>query len=285
MHGSLNTNLSNIREPVWSYLRDCCPSFRNRDCNAQFSEIFSSRIFNDLTPFEKSFFQASYFYRGVCQLCNSYLVVEEYVIVSVLSITEYPQLMINQDLWPFLIESQIRNSIKTIQCYSCLTNTTATFYSFTEPRFRFIEFSPELALRCKFKQEISIFNSVYILKGLVRHNNSHFTCAIANEANWVYFDDLIETVTSFSSLEMLYRHCSNTWFFSVYMKYSLETNFPILYSPASVFHRSLSGSNDMPFCSDQKINCKEGGGIETSKKIHPVALNFERTTQSTPRGK
>ena len=41
-----------IKEPLWAYLRQHCPSFLARDCNACYSQIFEERTFGKLTPDE-----------------------------------------------------------------------------------------------------------------------------------------------------------------------------------------------------------------------------------------
>ena len=40
--------LSEIHEPVWSYIIDHCSSFAARDCNACFSQIFEQRTFGNM---------------------------------------------------------------------------------------------------------------------------------------------------------------------------------------------------------------------------------------------
>ena len=61
--------LETVREPIWAKIIEYCPSFRNRDLNAEFSEIFSSRFFNTLTPEEKDVFEFSYCMTGRCLSC------------------------------------------------------------------------------------------------------------------------------------------------------------------------------------------------------------------------
>ena len=41
-------NLALLRQLFWNILVQDCRSFANRNCNAQFSEIFSSSIFDKL---------------------------------------------------------------------------------------------------------------------------------------------------------------------------------------------------------------------------------------------
>ena len=48
------SDLQNVREPVWDYLRQKYPSFMAMDCNAQFSDMFTLNVFSNLTSSEKS---------------------------------------------------------------------------------------------------------------------------------------------------------------------------------------------------------------------------------------
>ena len=68
--GSLMSTLNNIREPVWNYLINNCNSFINRSSNAQFSQVFSSNVFNSLTNDENSIFQTTYSVKGYCDTCH-----------------------------------------------------------------------------------------------------------------------------------------------------------------------------------------------------------------------
>jgi len=50
-------NLSVIRQPVWDFLVSNCASFKNRDCNAEFSQIFAGQVVHNLTMQEKGLFE------------------------------------------------------------------------------------------------------------------------------------------------------------------------------------------------------------------------------------
>ena len=50
--------LEEIKEPLWAYLRQQCPSFLERDCNARFSQIFEEKTFGKLTPDEMNIFSS-----------------------------------------------------------------------------------------------------------------------------------------------------------------------------------------------------------------------------------
>jgi len=75
-----------------------------------------------------------------------------------------------------------------------------------------------LALR----EQITIQDHSYVLKGLVRHQGRHFTCAVENVRNeWDYLDDLRDNVIHYSCLNGLYSSNQCGWFFCLYV---LENN-------------------------------------------------------------
>ena len=61
-----------VRLPVWEYIQIKCPSFRHKDCNAQFSEIFQNIVFGDLNETEKSLFVTNYEFQHHC-ICGNFL--------------------------------------------------------------------------------------------------------------------------------------------------------------------------------------------------------------------
>ena len=56
----------------------------------------------------------------------------------------------------------------------------------------------------------------YSLKGLIRCHQSHFTCAIHSEDKWLFFDDLVQTVKTFPTLEAMQRQIPIGSFFAVF---------------------------------------------------------------------
>ena len=66
-----NSKLSEeIREPLWAYLRQQCPSFLAKDCNACFSQIFEERTFGKLTPDEMNIFSSLRTFQSFCETCQ-----------------------------------------------------------------------------------------------------------------------------------------------------------------------------------------------------------------------
>ena len=98
--------------------------------------------------------------------------------------------------------------------------------------------------------KIEVGNCWYNLKSLVRcyQSVSHFTCGIVNDQKWLYFDDLLQTVREFPSLEAMQRHIPGGWFFALF-----ELN----------GHSSCTKRIEMPV-----IKNLEGKPIETPSSTH-----------------
>ena len=61
-----------VREPVWAWKRQCCPSFTDMSANAVFSDIFQVNTFGELT-FDldlKSLFPIQHTNHSICSQCN-----------------------------------------------------------------------------------------------------------------------------------------------------------------------------------------------------------------------
>ena len=62
--------LIQVREPIWDYIIQNCPSFIPRNSDAEFSQIFSGNIFRSLASEERALFETYFKIEGVCSQCN-----------------------------------------------------------------------------------------------------------------------------------------------------------------------------------------------------------------------
>jgi len=59
-----------VRQPIWEVIQTNCISFRARDCNAEFSEIFRQAVFGELNDSEVGIFVSRYNFEVFCDTCN-----------------------------------------------------------------------------------------------------------------------------------------------------------------------------------------------------------------------
>ena len=90
--------LDEIREPTWSKIKNC-GTFANRNSNAEFSEIFSSNIFEKLSEGEKNLFEISCEFKGTCCVCDSEKHRKSSRNVVLISDVFYPELICDPNTW------------------------------------------------------------------------------------------------------------------------------------------------------------------------------------------
>ena len=205
--------LSNIREVTWARVINHCRTFRARDINAEFSKIFSSEIFRSITNDERGIFYTTFNYRVSCTPCNTSSNQEVSNAVTTISANQFPHLIQHPETWPDCL-----NIPYEFRCSYCDRPIDGNLMNTNHPVLKFVEFSPELTGRTKFKMQLRIDNTQYILKAMVRHNSAHFTCAVLRGGTWYFIDDMVEQLYAFQTLDDLYLRYPATWFFAVYVK-------------------------------------------------------------------
>ena len=220
---SLELQLSEVRTPVWNMLCTHCSSFSQRNCDAQFSEIFSSTIFQNLSHEESLVFKTTYSLTSFCSSCN-----EEVISQFEILVTFVRHFDLNQSsnfFWPVMLNPLWKSS--SLQCSKCERNASpVTVTSYLPAKILFIEFSVEFGTDTNiFYPEINVGNFRYRLKALVRSNTAHFTCAVLfQETFWLYIDDMHIGCRYFNSLSELFLTCSDGWFFAIYVLVDEQTS-------------------------------------------------------------
>ena len=77
--------LSEIREPVWSYIINLCSSFTARDSNACFSQIFEKRTFGYLNEEEESLFMTLRTFDSFCRSCSNFVTLNCSILLTVVT--------------------------------------------------------------------------------------------------------------------------------------------------------------------------------------------------------
>ena len=78
--------LSEIREPVWSYIINLCSSFTARDCNACFNQIFEKRTFSYLNEEEESPFMTLRTFDSFCSSCSNFVTLNSSILLTVVTV-------------------------------------------------------------------------------------------------------------------------------------------------------------------------------------------------------
>ena len=92
--------LKEIKEPLWAHLRQQCPCFFPRDCNACFSQIFEKRTFGKLTPDEMNIFLFLRTFQLFCETCQKDVVLNSSILVNFVTRSALQKCELNYNSWP-----------------------------------------------------------------------------------------------------------------------------------------------------------------------------------------
>jgi hypothetical protein len=158
------------------YIKLCFISFVLRNCDAEFSQIFTGTIFHRLSSEEKLLFSSFYVVRGVCLQCNKNNERNSDIVVSYISEIELANCDDLVNGCPDVLSPNNINDTK-IQCTDCESLINGSLTSFQPSTFRFVEFEFSITNVCSFQNELFIQGHKYVLKALVRHAGAHSSCA------------------------------------------------------------------------------------------------------------
>ena len=140
--------LDEIREPIWRRVIESCESFRARNSDAVFSDIFSSNFFKTLSQQEQQIFETKINSKGICHQCHVEKEYESTELVNFILDVEYPELLAHENDWTKALESV---GSQSGTCDSCYTAIPANLYSDVNlPVFFLVDFSREMINSCCF---------------------------------------------------------------------------------------------------------------------------------------
>ena len=150
-------DLNAIREPVWDYVCQICPSFALKDCNAQFSEIFSTNAFKNLTETEKSKIVSVY---STIAYCKEHVITNSDVFVNYISLTQLNSLNINVCNWSSAIT--LCNTPNFLQCTTCENRCQRIETQSNSSVILLVEFATDIMNYIHFDQNIAVSGEIYI---------------------------------------------------------------------------------------------------------------------------
>ena len=209
-------DLYHVREFVWTFLRQHCNSFAAMDCSAQFSEIFTQRIFSNLSVFEKNQLISNFAFSALCENCSGHTEESVENFVYYITLSDLVNLQVQSHNWFDVIN--ICNSHCSILCSNCHRTCQSTEFNASLSTILCIEMSLDSMNVLRYKQQIHILGESYSLRALVRNFSGHFSCAVYENGCLYLFDDLQTRVPIFSNVDELYEANACGWFFGVYVK-------------------------------------------------------------------
>lgn len=207
-----------VRNPIWSRIIDHCPSFRARDCHAEFSQIFQEPVFDFRNDLERIMFCSTYNFNQICINCGRHCIDSVSTFLQYFSWNEtINDAVINE--WPDLLFSS-NLLVQEIVCQTCQTKIPARNLDIVPSTVLFIEFAENLMNLVKIHSSLSIRNISYSLRSLVRNHGTHFTIASfdSNRNKWFYIDDLSENIEVYNCFDEIQYHYQEGWFFCCYVQ-------------------------------------------------------------------
>ena len=136
--------LEEIREPIWAYLREQCPSFSARDSNACFSQIFQEKTLGKLSSDEMNIFSSLRTFQSFCDTSLKDVVLNTSILVNFVTRSALEKCKLNYNSWPQFVSS-VQTQPGKLKCPDCETPTCEpVLTSAAHSKFVFIEFAPEL---------------------------------------------------------------------------------------------------------------------------------------------
>ena len=215
-----------VRQPIWDFIIHNCNSFRNRDPNAQFSEIFRHAVFGQLNVSEIGTFISRCTFDRFCHSCNIKSPGFEEILLHYVDCSNPSRETVTD--WPLLL---VNFKSITPLCPSCNQNVVTTNF-FIEPSVvLFIEFSPNLMDIVEYHEDLMLHEENYKLCGVVRNSGAHFSIAVRYKNIWIYIDDLKTSKEKFTSFTEVKNSYPNGWFFCCFI--NSKTNIENIFSLAN----------------------------------------------------
>ena len=269
----VQTEMTVVREPVWIYLRQHCDSFAAMSADAVFSDIFMLDTDGMMTEELKSLFFIQQSNQSICSSCNNAIIKNTSIFVLYIN---FPNLLHNQ--FENYVSEAIPPNSSALYCDFCQEHSgdlSMLQHFVTLPTFLSVELSSNYIDQIFFPLIIDVLGQNYVLKGMVRCINHHFTVAIVaikDDAGWIYVDDMCVSVRIYTSFQHLLSSHSNGWFFAIYEKSLIRENNDI--EEKSVACETLLHNSDNLVAGTlpKVVPIIENTNVETITKSSAIAL-------------
>lgn len=185
---SVQTDLVNVRKPVWAHLRRHCNSFAACSDDAVFSDIFTLNTVGAMTDELKSLFLVQQSNQTVCSSCNNPVVSITNVFVFYITSLSLDETQFESDICRAILPNS--NSLFCHVCRGNFGDIQLLQHFITLPMFLSVELSSNCVDQLNFPLSIDLLGKRYRLEGMVQCMNHHFTVAIKDGFYWIYIDDM-----------------------------------------------------------------------------------------------
>ena len=170
--------VEDVRDPLWSWIRNHKASFFAMIADAVFSDIFSERTFGRMTDELKSFFILQQYNQSSCTLCRNQIV--KNTDICVLYITS-PRLS-SIEFESSVSEAFLPNT-RALYCDVCQKHSgdvSELQHFVILPTFLKIELSSHCIDHILFPLTMEVLENFYLVKAVVRCSSQHFTIKYLN---------------------------------------------------------------------------------------------------------
>jgi len=219
-NNDVQADITAVREPVWAYLRQHCYSFASSSDDAVFSDIFTLNTVGVMTQELKSLFLVQLIKQSICSSCTK--AISNNTSLFTIYITS---LNLSQTKFEDSVSAAILRKSSRLKCDVCQKDSgevSMLQHFIILPKFLSIELCDNMIDQVFFPLTMDVFGQNYVLKGIVRCLNHHFTVAIKDDSLWVYIDDMCSSVRNYTSCHDLLHTHPGGWFFAIFEKCSIS---------------------------------------------------------------
>ena len=190
-------DLTVVREPVWAYLRQRCYSFATSSDDAVFSDIFTLNTVGVMTQELKSLFLVQRIKQSICSCCSKAISNNTSLFTIYITALNLAQIKFEDS-----VSAAILRKSSGLKCDVCLKDSgdiSIVQHFVILPKFLSIELCDNIIEQVFFPLTMDVLGQNYVLKGMVRCLNHHFTVAIKDDSLWVYIDGMCSSVKNYTS--------------------------------------------------------------------------------------
>ena len=138
-----------------------------------------------------------YCYESFCQNCCKTINAESQIFVHYITFSDICRTGISCLNWPNYITYK-NTDLQSLQSRSCSHESkNAPVFTFLPSKIIFIEFVSDAVNKLSFHNEITVCIVTYTLRGVAFCNSRHSTCVVSTGINWLYIDDMCQSIKSF----------------------------------------------------------------------------------------